>query len=529
MIARREPTGWRRHLGMLGGVALSAALYTAAYPPIDVHATALIALTPLFFVLDRCTRVEALGFSLTWSLLAMSVGVTDWLVPAVSRYYEQPIFVGVGLLVGTTLVGASLEYAAVGLWYQRVRRRVSSAVLVVATAAAWAAAELCRTRIGFGNPWGLFGYAIVDGHDAGSPWHALAQVGDLGGVYAVTFVLVACNVALSQTLRLAAERRLAAALRPLLVGVAVFTCALGYGSARLRSIDGPDAAAVRVAAVQPNLDLGSQWREELYGRNLDEHLDLTARVARAERASIVFWPENAMTFFVDREPAYRAVIGRVLTAYDLELVAGAPRFEDESDARYFNSAFVLAPDGEITARYDKRRLLPFGEYFPLGAIELLRRNFGRVREITSGSHAELPDSRLGTLGLVICNEAMFPEEARARCRDGATVLVNLSNDAWLNDEEFAETQLRIAIMRAIEQRRYLVRSSTTGPSAIIDPAGRVLARGPLFEPAIVSGDVAPLSELSTYARFGDAFAWACLTAALVVAGAAMGFKDESGR
>jgi apolipoprotein N-acyltransferase len=529
MAALGESADWRRRSIVLASIGVSAALYTAAYPPIHVHTSAFVALIPLFLVLDRCTPAAALGISITWSLLAMSVGVTDWLVPSVARYYDQPALVGAGLLVGTTLVGASPEYGAVGLWYRCIRGKISEPLLVLATAATWAAAELCRTRIGFGNPWGLFGYAILDGGVPESPWRILSQVADLGGVYAVTFVLVAVNAGFARGVRAILDGRPATALGPVMTSMAVLAAAAGYGGVRAAAVELGDATSVAVAVVQPNLDLGSQWEQAMYGRNLGEHLDLTEGIARSHSPATVFWPENAMTFFVDQEPAYRAAIGRTLAGYDLELVAGAPRFEQPDQPAYFNSAFVLAPGGEISARYDKRRLLPFGEYFPLGAIGLLRRNFGRMREITPGDPAPAPPSRVGRLGMIICNEAMYPEDARDRVREGAEVLVNLSNDSWVGDEEFAETQLRIAAMRAIETRRFLVRASTSGPSAIVSPSGRVAARSALFEPAVVIGEVSPRSDLSVYARVGDSFAWTCLAVAIATIIFAIRLKDENGR
>jgi apolipoprotein N-acyltransferase len=232
----------------------------------------------------------------------------------------------------------------------------------------------------------------------------------------------------------------------------------------------------------------------------------------------VFWPENAMTFFVDQEPAYRAAIARVFATYDAELIAGAPRFENPDDPDYFNSAFLFRPDGDIIARYDKRRLMPFAEYFPLSVIDLLRRTFGRVRAFDPAPPLPPMPSRVGKLGTIICNEAIYPEDAAARAREGAEILANLSNDSWVEGVEFAENQLRIATLRAIEQRRFLVRASTSGPSAIIEPTGRIAKRSEPHTVAVLTGDVRPLTDVSVYGRYGDTFAAACL--AITLAGLA---------
>lgn len=499
----------------------SAALYAAAYPPIDARWTAPFALVPLFLALRGSTAGHALLLGLLWSLAAMSCGITDWLVGAVVRYFDQSWLVGVGMLVGTTLVGASIEYCAVALCYRAFVSRFPPAPIVILTAAAWAAAELCRTRIGFGNPWGLFGYAIVgDGREA--IWPSLVQIADVGGVYAVTFVLVAINAAIAEALAAASRRDFARGAGALLLGAVVAASAYGYGRARLSAVAAEGGASIPIAIVQANLDLGSQWREEMYGANLAEYLDLTDRVLHEHvpRIRTVFWPENSMTFFVDKEPAYRAAIGRVLAAYDAELVAGAPRFENPDQPAYFNSVFVFRPDGDISARYDKRRLMPFAEYFPLSMIDLLRRSFGRVRTFEAATPLAPMPSRAGTLGVIVCNEAIYPDDAATRAREGAEVLANLSNDSWVEGTEFAENQLRIATLRAIEQRRYLVRASTSGPSAIVEPTGRIATRSEPHTLAVLTGDVRPRRDVSLYGRYGDAFAATCLgvtLAALAVA------------
>src|SRR5262249_47755644 len=146
---------------------------------------------------------------------------------------------------------------------------------------------------------------------------------------------------------------------------------------------------------------------------------------------------------------------------------------------YWNSIFLLAASGEIRGRYDKEYLVPFAEYFPLGGIDVLRRRFERVRTFVPGLPRPPLPTIAGPAGVLTCNEAMLPEIAGRRVAAGATYLVNPSNDSWLADPQYSAQQLDIVTMRAIEQRRYLVRASTSGPSAIIDPYGRIAAATPM--------------------------------------------------
>jgi apolipoprotein N-acyltransferase len=232
---------------------------------------------------------------------------------------------------------------------------------------------------------------------------------------------------------------------------------------------------------------------------------------------VIVWPESAISFFLEAEPLYRGAIARVLRAGNVELLAGAPGRGGEPQTPIFNSVFVMTPEGNVTARYDKEILIPFSEFYPFQSDELTQRRVDGARTFSPGASDAAPlDTRLGRAGLLVCNEAMLPEVAGARVRAGAEILVSPSNDSWIAGEGFAEQVLAIVGLRAIEQRRYLVRASTSGPSAVVDPWGRVRVRTPVNRQAVLLGGVRPEREITPYARFGDAFAFGC---ALVVAAA----------
>jgi apolipoprotein N-acyltransferase len=234
----------------------------------------------------------------------------------------------------------------------------------------------------------------------------------------------------------------------------------------------------------------------------------------------VFGPEAAFTFFLEDQPLYRTAIGRVLAQGAAELVAGGPtRVGGGGDERYRNSVFVLDPVGELRGRYDKRHLLPFTEQFPLASSEFLRRRFERVHVFERGLATGPLPTRAGRAGVLVCNEAMLPEVARQRVREGAEYLVSPSNDTWIRDEKWASMMFDLVSVRAIEQRRWLVRASTSGPSAVVDPWGRVQVRTAAMTREVVLGSVLPRRKLSPYARVGDAFGIACAAAMAVALGA----------
>ena len=216
-------------------------------------------------------------------------------------------------------------------------------------------------------------------------------------------------------------------------------------------------------------------------------------------------------------------IARVAGAAGATLLTGGPRVLDEDGREQFrNAAFLVTPQGETRLVYEKGRLVPFAEYFPRAGVTLLRRQFGKVREFTPGATQAPFPTPLGLGGMMICNEAMLGAEAIDRVRRGAAWLVTLTNDSWVGRRQYAEIALAMVRLRAVEVRRWLVRSSTSGPSAMIDPAGRVVDVLPFDRHGVVRADVAPREDRTLYARIGDAFAWACVAVTLVAALVARG-------
>jgi apolipoprotein N-acyltransferase len=489
---------WSRRPALLALVMVGCGvLYGICFPPFGVRPLAWVALVPFLVVLPTVGlgRTAWLGAIVA---LAATCTTVDWLPRTVATYYAQPVAVGLGMFVGVALLMVVPPVVGFMVCYRLFVDRYRDLLPLVA-AASFVSTELVRARFLTGNPWVIFGYSQV-GADR------VVQIADLGGVYAVSFVLVAVNVALADVVR-------RGALRVLVVPALLLAATLAYGQFRLAGAGAP-VAGPRVAVVQANLDSGTQWRRELYGENLEAHLRLTDRAAR-EGARLVVWPENAMTFFVEREPLYREAIARVLAPRGVQLVAGGPRVVEDANPTYYDSAFVISPAGAIEGRYDKEHLLPFAEYFPLPELDFLRRSFGRVRELTPGGPTPPLPTIAGPAGVLICNEAMFPEVARARVRAGAAVLLNLTNDTWMNDAKYSAIAFDMIVLRAVEQRRFLVRASTAGPSAIVDPLGHVLVRTDLSTAGLAAAAVAPRTEQTPYARIGDAFAFACVAVTVV--------------
>jgi apolipoprotein N-acyltransferase len=487
-------------------------VHALAFPPWDLSVLAFVAVAPLLYLSQRLPPARAALAGHLWGSAAIW-GVGGWVAEALTFYYQQPWWFGILFcLVGCQILWG-LFYAAFAAAASGLTRGMAPMARVPAIGVLWVTCELARAKLLEGEPWMLLGYALIpDAH--------LIQAADLGGVYLLSFVVITVNAALAE-LALATERHRRQAWATAGLALALVAASWSYGAWRLGQTL-PAEPRVNVTIVQGNNDLGWQWRSEYFGRGLERYLDRSRDVARQPEPRLLVWPESALTFFLAREPLYQRPIFDLLAWSGADLIAGAPHMEgSESEPAFYNSAFYLTSDRRLLGRYDKSHLLPFAEYFPLHFIELLRRNFERVRYFTAGDGTTLLPTRWGQAAVVICFEAIYPEIVRRQMTAGANLLVNLSNDVWLGRGIGQRQHLAMVTLRAVENRTWIVRSTTTGISAIIDPYGRVRQRSPLFEEAVLAGVVVPMQVETVYKRWGDVFAYGCLVAAALVAARGM--------
>lgn len=491
--------------------AVSGILYGISFPPLALRPLAWVALIPFLLAIRGGSLRRALLLGTLWAFV-MTFVTSDCLPGAVINYYKQSVAIGWLMLFGATVVTMVPYYAPFAAAYGVLARRPGGALPLLA-GAAWVAAELARVTVLGGNPWAVSGYSQTG--------VVIMQLADLGGVHLASFLLVAFNASLVELLLARRDGSLAwrrGARRGALTVAVLLVLAVAYGVLHLHGTPGATAeASTGIAIAQGNLDLGRQWRRDMYGRNLDDYLRLTNEATADGTIRLVFWPESAMTFFLNDEPAYQRALGRVLAPRNLELIAGGPRVvtaEDGENSHYYNATFLISPQGNVVAWQDKTKLLPFAEYFPLESIDLLRRDFGQANQFTPGEQRPPLPTIAGKAGVVVCNESMYPEIARERVATGAEYLVNPANDSWFSALKYSLQAFDIARWRAVETRRYLVRTSTAGPSAIVDPQGRIVVETAPFSRGWVTGAIGSSRTQTLYQRTGDAFAALCAVAAL---------------
>jgi len=363
----------------------------------------------------------------------------------------------------------------------------------------WVAVELARTLV-TGFPWNLLGIAQVDNVP-------LSRIAAFTGVYGMSFEIVLVNVALAAAFMVAREKR-GALLAAALAAAAVLQAG--------RLIDAPPAHADHSALlVQPNIPVAANWTTPNYFQQTLRGLtDLSEQsVAKsAVKISLVVWPESPAPFFTN-ERRFRDPMSEMAQQTNAWSVAGAIGTQEpapRTDGPDFNSAALISPSGEWTARYDKVHLVPFGEYLPFPSVFSFAG--GLTKEVGQFGHGA---SRVALnagdekLGVFICYESIFPGEVRQFANNGAQVFVNISNDGWYGDSGAYAQHLNQTRMRAIENNRWLLSATNTGVTASVDPWGRVVTQIPRKERMALAAPYALTSETTFYTRHGDWFAWAC--------------------
>ena len=402
-------------------------------------------------------------------------------------------------------MGLGLFWAAATGLYRRFAPQGVSRVLVFA--ALFGLLEWLRGHVLTGFPWNPAGA----GWKAGS---AASQFASVAGVYGLGLVTVAAVSAFGP-LAVAGERR--ARIVSAGVGAAVLAVLVVGGAVRLAQAR-PAFTDTVVRIVQADVDQDYKWSPDAYRSIVDRYVNLTAQPA-AVRPDVVIWPEGALPataadVFGDGSPA-AAALARVLQpgqSLIMGLSRGEPDAGAEGGARYFNSLFVLHDEGgaglRIAAVYDKYRLVPFGEFLPLGPVMTaigLRSLVHVPADFSPGPRPapiEVPGA--GRAQPLICYEGLYPGFTPGG-RDRPGWIVNISNDAWFGATSGPIQHLNLASYRAIETGLPIARATPTGVSALIDPWGRVVGDDRLDsgESGVVDARLPRPAAQTPYGRLGD--------------------------
>lgn len=473
----------------------SGLLLAAAFPPLSLGPLGCVALVPVLVALHRGKHSPGVIFK-TGHLFGVAFFAAHlwWIVklsPAASITVPWLMLPAVIVLVLYLALYPALFFLLLR-WIGR--GRVLFAALL--GPALWVLVEWVRSSGEFGFPWGSLGYSLVR-------YPVMMQGAALFGVLGLGAFIVMVNVLWSGVFLSARPKRksflAAAGAALLLLNVLGGKAAIGRFDAESRD------KKSTVALVQPNIDLAVKWQPEFVDStfNLIERL---TRLAAASGPGLVVFPETAAPVYVRLSAKYRMRLEDLARSTRAGVFIGfldGRRDGPKGAVNYYNSSALFSPDGNY-AQYDKIHLLPFGEVIPFGwKFRFLQKiNFGQAN-FQPGEEKPPLRSPVGNLAPLICFESTFPELSRRAIASGADVFVNITNDGWFGSTPGPYQHSDMAIVRAVENRRFLLRSGNTGVTMVVDPMGRVTHKLAMNEEGFLIGEIYRVNEKTFFTRHGN--------------------------
>ena len=429
-----------------------------------------------------------------------------WIIYMFQEFAGMPLLPAfLGLIL---LAAANGIIFAVWAWGTRMIVRETGWSVIWVSPVLWTALEKFWPEI-FPNYLGASLYKLT----------YLTQIADVTGVLGLTFLVVYVNSLIYSLLQRRLDKK-PFEWRPAAVFTCVIALVLVYGAVRLHQVDQSAAAAgkLTVGMVQVNLGMGEKHSDR--DRFLREHREMSRQLLFDSKIDLLVWPENILSANVtDRT-------GRIppdaLGNPGVPVLFGAiVRAGTSDESPYYNSALLVASTGQFLGTYDKMVLVPFGEYIPFGDLFPVfytwspyssRFEYGKnIEPLMLGGHP---------VSVNICYEDIFPSQIRLLMKGGQggripEVMFNLTDDSWYGNTVEPTEHLALASFRAIEHRRALVRSTTTGISAIVDPAGRFVHRTGQWTRETIVGRIPLMQGRTVYALVGDWAGWLCAAVSLI--------------
>jgi len=482
--------------GILSGILLNLPFSTG-----NLWVFAWIGFLPLFFALQNKKPLAAF-------LISFFTGIVFWTLT-------------VFWLIHVTLIGLVLLVLYLALYFGLFGLIISSSSLVLRPSsfvffipALWVILEYLWAHLLTGFGWAFLGYSQY----LNLP---VIQIADITGVYGVSFLVMMVNVTIWRLLietrgQKSVTRKIW--IHSLVAGFWLLV-SVTYGFFRLhQKIEGRH---LRVSVIQGNIPQELKWMPGAQGFILDRYIRLTES-ASSDSPDLVVWPESSSPGFLGEDDWVFQRISDLARRIKIPILIGTVVVEDR---KYFNSAVLMDKSGEITRRYDKLHLVPFGEYVPLKKIFSFLETVVPIGDFTAGKEYtlfQLPityDLSPVNFGVLICFEDTVSELSRNFVKRQADFLVNITNDGWYKQTPAAYQHLSASVFRALENRIPLVRSANTGVSCFIDSNGRITSRvlkdnKDIFVDGFKTQMITLNKTVSIYRNIGDLFVLSCFALAI---------------
>jgi apolipoprotein N-acyltransferase len=495
--------------------AASGALTALAFPKFNLSFLAWISLIPLFFALLNKSPKQSFLLGLLGGISFNAI-LIHW-IPDVPSHYGN-LSVGMSFLIFLVFVLYLALYWALFSWLFARIHRAYPKLLFLLVPFIWTALEYILAHFLTGFPWGLLGYTQYQ-----NLW--FLQLAPLFGIYGLSFMIVLFQ---SMFVFSMVQRRRA----PFFLALALIILVHLGGWIFLHSTSRMEES-FKAAVIQGNISSDLDWNrisERQKRELLDRHLRLSS-LACEDGAGLIIWPEFTVPLCFSCSyglyPEFKEDLYRFVQSSGTTLLLGTIETAFSQDnARYFNTALCLHPDLSLT-EYHKMHLVPFGEYIPYKKLFFFVEKITHaIGEITPGKQYVFHQYEGKKFATPICYEIIFPDLVRKFVKKGADFLVTITNDSWYGNSSAPYQHFAIAVVRAVENRRFLLRAATTGISGIVDPYGRILSRSEMMTQTFLAATIAPAETLTPYTRWGDLFPLTCLTLSVLFLMLTLVFKKN---
>jgi apolipoprotein N-acyltransferase len=490
---------------------LSGLLFACSFPNVAAGWLVFVALLPLFVALARA-RGAGEAFLLGW--LSQTIAwllMVPWVVRVMSHYGGLPYITGVLIFVAMCAYLGVYGGAFALLFYRIAPSTRFRRWLLVPLA--WIAVEYARTYLLSGFPWNLIAASIVD-------YAPLVQFDRVAGPYALG-VLILLPSTLVAWLVMGRDRRAKEAANALhspifaIAAVVIVTFVWWVtGLVTAKMLVRPSGTPMaRAALLQPNISQEMRWDEDNLAQIFRRMMAMTEDAASHD-VQVVIWPESTVPLSYATTDFYREAIESISRLRNVDVILGSVAEDPAQPNKLWNAAFLVS-GGRTIGHYDKIRLVPFGEYVPLR--QMLSFAHALVHAVGQFEFGTKDTPLVGRFlyGPAICYEVVFPQIPRTQVVHGANVLVTITNDAWYDGTSAPRQHLNQARLRAVETDRYLLRAGTTGISAVVDPAGRIVQQLEMGTQGIIYAAFQPRTTTTPYVRFGDWFAWLAIVMVVI--------------
>jgi apolipoprotein N-acyltransferase len=468
----------------------SALMLVLSYPRFSAAYLAPLAAAPLLIAVSREPR-HWRRFILGWTAgIAFWAGCCYWIQPVLETHGGMgPVASWAGFAVFGLYKGLHL-----GVFALAAGLLMGSATAIVAVPAVWVAIEATH---------GWFGFAWLPLGNAGINMSVPMRLAPFTGVYGISFIFAMAATALALVLLRRPRRELA----PLLALPLLYL---------LPGLPAPRRGDRIAVLVQPNISETAGWTPQ-WVESVHRRLELLTLEGVGENLKVppelIVWPEAPAPMYYFDDARFRDRVNQVARSSRTYLLLNAVPFTDAREP--LNSAVLVSPRGAPAGRYDKINLVPFGEFVPWPFKTIVEKVSSEAGDFAPGRQQVVLRAGEHKLGAFVCYESVFPGYVRKFARDGAEVLVNISNDGWYGRSAARDQHLAIVRMRAAENRRWILRSTNNGITSTIDPAGRAVRHLPSYTTGVARTAFSYVSATTSYSRNGDWFVWLCAALAIL--------------